>query len=134
VPVPSLVGVIGGLLHPPIDLLHLEAHAGNPHSGSYSPLRVRGVRNVDAHGVFWNVIFAPPGYGLTVDNVGNHYDRPVVAFREFEQLLDLTLVSSPLFESREAQGIYMLYGEVPQALNIEIAPGVTIDFSWLVMF
>lgn len=131
---PDLIGVIAGLLHPPIDLLHLEAHAGNPHAGAYTPTRVRGVRQVDAHGIFWNVAFAPPGYGLTVDNAGNHYDRPVFVLREFEQLIDLSLVPSPLFSTREAQGVYLLYGEVPVALDIQISPGVTIDFSWLVFF
>lgn len=132
--VPPLLGIISGLLHPPIDLLHLEAHAGNPHSGGYAPLRIRGVRNIDAHGLFWNVNFAPPGFGLTVDFAGHHYDRPVFALQEWEQLLDLTLVASPIFETREAQGVYLLYGQVPQALDIQITPGVTIDFSWLVFF
>ncbi len=131
---PSFLGIIQGLLHPPIDILHLEALPANPYSGGFSPTRVRGFRNVDAHGVFWNVASYPAGYGLTVDNVGNHFDRPVIAFREFEELIDTNLVSSPLFESREAQGVYMLYGEVPTALNIQVAPGVTVNLSWLVLF
>ncbi len=133
-PVPTLLGVIEGLLHPPIDLLHLEAMAGNPHAGAYSPLRVRGIRNVDAHGIFWNVHFAPAGYGLTVNNVGNTYDRPVIEIREFETILDLTLVSSPVFASAAAQGIYLFTGETPQAVNLQMPPGLTIDLSWLVFF
>lgn len=133
-PVPTLLGIIEGLLHPPIDLLHLEAMAGNPHSGAYSPLRVRGIRNVDAHGIFWNVHFAPAGYGLTVNNVGNTYDRPVIEIREFETILDLTLVSSPVFASAAAQGIYLFTGETPQAVNLQMPPGLTIDLSWLVFF
>jgi hypothetical protein len=133
-PAPPLISIIQGLLHPPIDLLHMEAIAGGPHAGAFSPLRVRGFRNVDAHGVYWNVATYPAGYGLTVDNVGNHFDRPIIAFREFETLVDLNLASSPIFESREAQGVYLLYGEVPSALNIQIAPGVTVNLSWLVLF
>lgn len=130
----TTLGIISTLVHPPVDLLHLEAIPGNPHSGSVSPQRIRGVRNVDAHGIFWNVQSAPAGYGLTVDNVGNHYDRPIIAFREYEVLLDATLLTTAVFESVEAQGYYLFVGLTPQAVNVQIPPGVTINLSWLVFF
>ena len=89
---------------------------------------------MDAHGLFWNVFFAPPGYGLTVDTVGNHYDRPVIAIAEFEQLLDATLVRGPIFESVQAQGYYLFVGEIPFVIDVQLPPGLTMDLSWLVFF
>jgi len=134
VSVNTFLGAISLLLHPPIDLLHLEAVPGNPHSGGFALNRVRGSKPVDAHGIFWNVTFAPPGYGLTVDTVGNHYDRTVIAFREYEQLLDLTLMTTNIYGSVEAAGYYLFVGQVPYVIDVEISPGVTIDLSWLVFF
>ena len=130
----TILGIISSLAHPPVDLLHLEAVPGNPHSGGFALNRVRGAKPVDAHGLFWNVAFAPAGYGLTVDTTGNHYDRAVIAFREFEQLVDATLASSAIFESREAQGYYLFVGQTPFVIDVEIAPGVTVNLSWLVFF
>jgi hypothetical protein len=114
--------------------MHREAVPGNPHSGGFALNRVRGVRPVDAHGLFWNTLSAPPGYGLTVDIVGNHYDRPIIEFREFEQLLDGTLNSSAIFASRESQGFYLFVGEVPFVIDVQIPPGVSTDLFWLVFF
>ncbi|SRR6266851_1725209 len=133
-PVPSLFGIISELLHPPIDLLHLEAFPANPYSGDHGFNRVRGTRPVDAHGIFWNVAFAPAGYGLTVDATGNRYDRAVIAIDEFEQLLDGTLSRSPLFESDQAQGRYLFVGEIPFVIDVHLPPGLTMTLSWLVLF
>jgi len=130
----TVLGIISQLLHPPVDLCHLEAIPGNPRVGGFALNRIRGVKPVDAHGLFWNVHFAPAGYGLTVDNSGNRYDRPVIAISEFEQLLDGTLLRSAVFESNQAQGWYLFVGETPFVIDVQLPPGLTSDLSWLVFF
>jgi hypothetical protein len=130
----TTLGVISALLHPTVDLLHLEAVPGNPHAGGLALNRVRGLKPVDAHGLFWNVVFAPAGYGLTVTQVGNLYDRDVIEISEFEQLLDLTLARSDVFRSNQAQGYHLFVGAVPVAIEVQLPPGLTIDLSWLVFF
>lgn len=130
----TITSIVTLLKHPPVDLLHLEALPANPYSGGHGFTRVRGSRPVDAHGLFWNVAFSPPGYGLTVDVTGNHYDRAVIAIAEWEQLLDLTLARTDLFESNEAQGYYLFKQLIPVVIDVQLPPGLTMTLSWLVFF
>lgn len=130
----TITSITALLMHPPVDLLHLEALPANPYAGGNALTRVRGSRPVDAHGLWWNVAFAPPGYGLTVDIVGNHFDRPVIAIAEWEQLLDLTLSKRDIFESHEAQGYYLFQQLIPVVIDVQLPPGLTMNLSWMVFF
>lgn len=130
----TILSITSLLQHPPVDLLHLEAIPGNPHVGGNALTRPRGTRPVDAHGIYWNVLFAPPGFGLVVDIANNRYDRAVIEIAEYEQLLDGTLARSSVVSNDQAQGYYLFRGFIPYVIDVQLPPGLQMTLSWLVFF
>jgi len=120
---------------PPIWLMSEEALPGNPYDDTTHFLqRIRGLQNLDCFGISFVLITVPAGYGLTVDGVGNHYDRVMIRVLEIHSDSTALLHNGPIHESSEAGGYFTwttwpLYG-----IDVQLSPGVTADLNWLCVF
>jgi hypothetical protein len=112
-----------------------EALPGNPYDDTGQFLqRIRGLQNLDCFGMTFLVTAYPAGYGLVVDQVGNHFDRTMIRVQEIHSDSTATLHDGPIHESAEAAGYFTwttwpLYG-----VEVQLSPGVHADFNWLVVF
>ena len=128
----SLTGVIQSALHPPLELCVLEAIAGGPYgSGIHAFQRVRGAVNVDAFGITWSTVTLPAGYGLNVGASSNYADRVILQIGEFGRLLDGSLHVIDQADYTRVQGIHLFHMFSPQVIDVQIAPYVTMNFSWV---
>jgi hypothetical protein len=120
---------------PPIWLMSREALPGNPYDDTPHFLqRIRGLQNLDCFGVTFLITSYPPGYGLTVDGAGNHFDRTMIKVMEEHSDSAALLHDGPIHESVEASGYFTWTTWPLYAVHVQLSPGVTADLHWLVVF
>lgn len=130
----AATGIIDLFLHPPPRAMHLEQIPGGPFSGLNAFFRQRLNVRTDAYGIRWNVASFPPGYGITPIAGTNAFDRPVIDISVTHQLFDGVLVTTDEAQLRTASG-YLLFNQVfPWNVQVEMAPGITADLWWMVVF
>ena len=120
---------------PPIWLMSEDPLPANPYDDSVHFFqRIRGAQNLDCFGITFLITSYPAGYGLTVDGVGNHFDRTMIRVLEIHSDSTALLHDGPIHESSEAAGYFTwttwpLYG-----IDVQLSPGVFADFNWLCVF
>ena len=128
----ALTGVVQGVLHPPLELCVLEAIPGGPYGGGiHAFTRIRGGVQVDAAGIAWDLVSMPGGYGLNTGASANYADRVILQIGEFARLLDGSLRVLEQADYTRVQGLHMFHMFTPWVIDVQIAPFVTMNFSWV---
>jgi len=128
------VSIIQQFLHPPIGLCVQEALPGNPYpDGIHALQRIRGPVNVDAFGLRWLIASSPPGYGIDIGAAVNFFDRTILQIGVQHRLFDGTIVTTQQLDTRLAQGHVMFDESFPYVVDVQLPPGVTADFWWLLV-
>lgn len=130
----SAVGIISQFLTPPIALCTHELVVGSPYTGGLHAFnRIRGLVTVDAMGIEWEIISAPPGYGVDVGPGANVFDREVLAIGVIHQLLGGTFITSELMQTDKTNGYLMFRESFPYIVDVLLSPGVQANFYWLLV-
>jgi len=127
--VPS--GVIDQFLHPPLALCTREIIVGLK-TGAGTLTRVRGPVPVDAFGITFTFFTVPDGYGY-VPGVVREYHR---------RIIDLAIIHTMLDGHQVVSERHSIYSEdkpvlwsiaLPARVEYDIAPGVQVQFHWILV-
>lgn len=122
--------VIEQFLHPPLGVLVREIIPGLA-AGSGSLTRPRGPVPVDAFGMTFDFITVPAGLGFVVGNFNEYFDR-ILQLSVVHTLLDGHSVVSESFDLHQDAQPIVFEQALPTRVDYFIAPGVSVQFFWLV--
>lgn len=122
-------GVVEQFLHPPLSVMSRELVSGTS-SGSGTLTRVRGPIQVDAFGIETTFVTVPAGFGL-VDGDPRVYTERIVQLAVEHTLIDSSSVYSQVQDVYFDGQLFLWDLALPAALHFYCAPGVTVQFRWL---
>jgi hypothetical protein len=126
------VSVIEQFLHPPLGVLTREIIPGLA-SGSGVLTRPRGPVPVDAFGVTFTFFTVPAGYGYQLGNI-REYDVRMLQLSVVHTLLDGHSIVSENFNVNSDNLPILWAVALPTQIQYYIAPGVQVQFWWLLAF
>lgn len=125
-------GVIEQFLHPPLAVMTRELIVGL-RTGSGTLTRPRGPVAVDAFGITFDFITVPAGFGSTPGNF-LEWEPRMLQLSVVHTLLDGHSVISENFDLHQDAEPILWSLALPTSVLFDIAPGVEVQFFWLLAF
>lgn len=125
------IGVIQQFAHPPLALLGRETIPGLL-TGSGTLTRPSGPIGVDAFGLIWSFFTVPSGYGYAYGPTLEYVERMVQWSVEYT-LIDGHSFTLEYYDAHSDALPFLWVEPFPTSVLYDIAPGVGIAASWLLL-